>query len=435
MSCSNSFKTIFLSCFNYYYVLGCFFILMSNTNVYAQLQNNEKGNSYTKSSEYVWITHPYHIATLDSLIQLSEMLALDKSDYNADYLKACLTSQVLLPRQQDSLKADSVIQKIAIKFFTSLAYGKAPLLEGPGVRFKQNAYNVNVLILNYLKRNALPQLVNYLEDNASEVGTILNTIKLYRDSLPQKAEKIKLLEKAANEYRWLHAISKNQRVILVNLPSAQLKVYENNNILIDMKLVVGKPSTPSHSLSSMIRKLIVNPYWTVPNSIAVNEMLPKLRKDRDYADRIHLEILSSNGKILNPNNIDWYSVDAGNFPYTLRQSTGCDNSLGVLKLDFDSRFGIYLHDTPEKSLFNYNKRFLSHGCMRMEKPIQIAKLLMDKNPLALDSIDLEKCYKNPSPIVIPLPVATPLVVWYSLVDFDSKGNVVFFNNVYHRNIY
>lgn len=426
MRCTYFFSTS-LNRVLHHLLLLTFFYLINYNVVHAQSKKIEMA--------YDWLAHPEQIASLESIIQQAEIMALDKGDYNVDYLNACLTKQVLLPQKKDSLKADSIIHKVAMKFFTDLAYGKAPNLEGPGMKFKQNAYNVNALILSYLKQNTLPELVSYFQNNAYEVSVILNTIKLYQDSLPLKAEKVRVLIKAANEYRWLHAISKNQRIILVNLPSAQLKVYENNHILIDMKLVVGKASTPSHSLSSMVRNIIVNPYWTVPNSIAVKEMLPQLRKSRYYADRIHLEVLSSNGKVLNADNIDWYSVDPSNFPYTLRQSTGCDNSLGVLKLDFDSRFGIFLHDTPEKSLFNYNKRFFSHGCMRMEKPIQMAKLLMDKNPIALDSIDLEKCYKNPNPIVIPLPVPTPLVVWYSLVDFDSKGNLIFFNNVYHRSIY
>ena len=109
--------------------------------------------------------------------------------------------------------------------------------------------------------------------------------------------------------------------------------------------------------------------------------------------------------------------------------------MGIIKLEFDSPYGVYLHDTPEKSLFNAANRFYSHGCMRMEKPIEMARLLMEKNRPALDSIDLEKCYDNPIPIKIPIPAQPPLVVWYSLIDFDNQGALHFYKDVYHRLTY
>ena len=140
-------------------------------------------------------------------------------------------------------------------------------------------------------------------------------------------------------------------------------------------------------------------------------------------------------KKINANNVNWNNYSANYFPFTIRQSTGCDNSLGVIKLEFDSPFGVYLHDTPEKSLFNYKSRYFSHGCMRMEKPIDMAKLLMQQNSAALDTIDLESCYKNPNPITIPIPIQTPLVVWYNLVDFDESGTIKFYKDVYHRFTY
>jgi len=205
--------------------------------------------------------------------------------------------------------------------------------------------------------------------------------------------------------------------------------------LLAMKLVLGKARTPSKTFSTLIQKITINPYWVVPSSIAINEMLPKLKRDNGYIDRNHLQVLNSNYKVINAGNINWDSYDASNFPFTIRQSTGCDNSLGIIKLEFDSPFGVYLHDTPEKSLFSYNSRFYSHGCMRMEKPIEMAKLLMQKNSLALDTIDLEACAKRPDPITITVPEQMPLIVWYNLIDFDDTGAVKFYKDVYHQFTY
>jgi hypothetical protein len=119
-------------------------------------------------------------------------------------------------------------------------------------------------------------------------------------------------------------------------------------------------------------------------------MLPAIQNDIAYLDRNHLEVRDLNYKKLNPFKINWYDIDTVHFPFYIRQSTGCDNSLGIIKLDFDNPYGIYLHDTPQKELFALNNRFFSHGCMRMEKPIEMAKYLLKNNKAALDSIDFEK---------------------------------------------
>jgi murein L,D-transpeptidase YcbB/YkuD len=281
----------------------------------------------------------------------------------------------------------------------------------------------------------LLKLVQYLNTNSFEVSKLLATLKVYQDSSKKNNTRIIQLVRAINDYRWLRAVSETQRVVLVNIPSAQLRVYEREKTLLAMKLVLGKARTPSKTFSTLIQKITINPYWVVPSSIAINEMLPKLKRDNGYIDRNHLQVLNSNYKVINAGNINWDSYDASNFPFTIRQSTGCDNSLGIIKLEFDSPFGVYLHDTPEKSLFSYNSRFYSHGCMRMEKPIEMAKLLMQKNSLALDTIDLEACAKRPDPITITVPEQMPLIVWYNLIDFDDTGAVKFYKDVYHQFTY
>jgi murein L,D-transpeptidase YcbB/YkuD len=136
--------------------------------------------------------------------------------------------------------------------------------------------------------------------------------------------------------------------------------------------------------------------------------------------------------VLNPHQINWTSIDFENFPYIIRQATGCENALGILKLEFDNPFSMYLHDTPEKQLFTNKNRFLSHGCMRMEKPVDMGRLLLSNNLNAIDTLDLTKCELNLKPIFLPVTLKTPLVVWYSQVDFDSNNNLMIYKNVYNR---
>lgn len=388
------------------------------------------------ASTIKWIGYPNRISSLDGLIHSAPKQALNIADYKHAYLEQFIKGEKKMSNKQDSIIADSIINFIAVRFFSDLAYGNhPPNLQSIGYRVKLNSYNISELINKYSITNALPELVHYLNTKSKEVSKLLVTLKIYQDSSKKNNARIKQLIRATNDYRWLRSVSESQRIVLVNIPSAQLKVYEGEKTLLAMKLILGKASTPSKTFSTLIQKITINPYWVVPSSIAINEMLPKLKRDNGYINRNHLQVLNSNYKVINSNNINWDNYDASNFPFTIRQSTGCDNSLGVIKLEFDSPFGVYLHDTPEKSLFNYNSRFYSHGCMRMEKPIEMAKLLMQKNSLALDTIDLEACYKRPDPITIPVPVQIPLVVWYNLVDFDDTGAIKFYKDVYHQFTY
>lgn len=409
-----------------FWTLLCLF----NTPIIGQAQ------AKISSTNLLWVGHSERIKSLDSLIHKAGTMALKTSNYNHLYLELVLKNSIKLLNERDSIKTDSLVNSIAIQFFKHVAYGnQAPALQSVGFVFKKDSYNMDVLVKKHAASNTLPELVRLFNVQSKEVTALLATLKTYQDSTKKMPSKINHLIRAVNNYRWLRGISERQRVVLVNIPSAQLKVYERDNILLSMKLILGKTSTPSKMFSTTIRQITINPYWVVPSSIAIKEMLLKLQNDNGYIDRNHLQILNEDYQKINANSVNWNNYSANYFPFTIRQSTGCDNSLGVIKLEFDSPFGVYLHDTPEKSLFNYKSRYFSHGCMRMEKPIDMAKLLMQQNSAALDTIDLESCYKNPNPITIPIPIQTPLVVWYNLVDFDETGTIKFYKDVYHRFTY
>jgi len=390
-------------------------------------------NAQNLGAAYAWTKYPNKIQELDQLIQQSNQYALEPSDYNRHYLKSFLEAGLYLKNATDSATADSIIHKTALHFFGELAYGNhPPQLQYEGVNFKMDKASVDAKVKQYASTKSLSALVVFYNTQSPELISILKKLYQLQDSLPQSKNKVIILKRAANEYRWLREISKNQKIILVNIPSTQLHVYDGTKNPINMKVIVGKTKTPTNTLSSTLAQVIINPYWTVPKSIATKEMLPILKKDRSYIDRTHLQVLNENYRVVSPNNINWQNYDVDNFPFTIRQSTGCDNSLGVLKLDFDSPFGIYLHDTPEKALFENSSRFYSHGCMRMERPIEMGKWVLQNNRAALDTIDLSKCYKNPTPINIPVSQKIHVIVWYSLLDFDNNGRLHFFKDIYHK---
>ena len=180
-----------------------------------------------------------------------------------------------------------------------------------------------------------------------------------------------------------------------------------------MRMIMGKRSTPTPTLLSKVDQVILYPYWHVPYSIATKELLPAIKRNPGYIDAGNYQVLNKAGKIMDPYSINWHAYSRSYFPFIIRQSTGCDNALGLLKLNFYSPFGVYLHDTPNKSMFMLNKRYFSHGCMRMEKPMDLGHLVLKNNQIAIDTLEQKGCLRNQAPIIVPADVPMPVLVWYN----------------------
>jgi L,D-transpeptidase YcbB len=260
---------------------------------------------------------------------------------------------------------------------------------------------------------------------------VLHSSTLTRLNVPVNI-RLQELSLAINYYRWLFCLARQQRIIVVNIPATVLKVYYNTSSLMEMKMILGKPSTPTPTLSSIVSEVILYPFWMVPNSIATKELLPAIKKDPGFIDANNYQVFNSQGKIINPYTINWEELNTANFPYTIRQSTGCDNALGLIKLNFYNPFGVYLHDTPSKSLFTQGKRFFSHGCMRMEKPMDLGHLILKNNSIAIDTLTEKGCIKKQSPVVVPAVEKMPVVVWYNPVGTDTSGRVIWYEDIYRK---
>lgn len=261
-------------------------------------------------------------------------------------------------------------------------------------------------------------------------GVLRNTI--VKELNCPLSTRFRQLSLSINYYRWLSCLARNQSVIVVNLPAAYLKVYRNHFVITEMRMVVGKKSTPTPTLSSTINEVILYPYWHVPSSIATKEILPVLKRNPGYINAGNYQVLNRAGTIVDPYSVNWSALSAGNFPYLIRQSTGCDNALGLLKLNFYNPFSVYLHDTNSKNLFGLSKRFFSHGCMRLEKPMELGHLVLSRNSIAIDTLEQKGCLRNQSPITVHADEQMPVIVWYNPAGTDSKGQLLFFEDVYGK---
>jgi murein L,D-transpeptidase YcbB/YkuD len=264
-----------------------------------------------------------------------------------------------------------------------------------------------------------------------QVDGVIGNNTLQELNVPLSA-RLQQLTLSINYYRWLSCLAQNQSVITVNIPAAYLKVYRNNKTVLEMRMIVGKKSTPTPTLTSRVNKAILYPYWHVPYSIATKELLPAIKRNPGYIDAGNYQVLNSAGKIMDPYSINWNALSRSYFPYIIRQSTGCDNALGLIKLDFSNPFSVYLHDTPNKSLFMRNKRFFSHGCMRMEKPMEMGHLVLKDNRLAIDTLTQMGCLLNQKPIYVDADEKMPVIVWYNPAGTDSTGRVLFYYDVYRK---
>lgn len=229
-----------------------------------------------------------------------------------------------------------------------------------------------------------------------------------------------------NTLRWIHHFQFDQ-FIVVNLAAAELTYVEKGGPAINMKTIVGKFSTPSPRFAAWCEQVILYPYWYVPSSIAIGEYLSKIKRNPSWLDQRNMQVVDGRGRVVDHHQLNWSSFHAGYFPYTIRQSTGCDNALGVLKFDINTPYGVYLHDTNSKAAFLYNSRYLSHGCIRLEEPLLLGSKLLKDN---LDTTYLQSCYKDQKPVYRKL--STPIAVFsvYLPVSYREPGMLEYHKDAY-----
>ncbi len=188
---------------------------------------------------------------------------------------------------------------------------------------------------------------------------------------------------ALERYRWND--TRPKKCIYINIPEYLLRFYHDDTIRATHKVITGKTENPTPTLSSKIYKIITYPYWTVPQSIANKEILPAVKGNVAYLRKNNFKIYGKSGEI-NPYTVKWAKLSS-TFPYKIVQDPGVGNSLGIVKFDFHNKYGVYLHDTPSKKLFKKDIRAFSHGCIRCENPLELAKLILD-----YDSIPVKRNY-------------------------------------------
>ncbi|MGC1577928.1 MAG: L,D-transpeptidase family protein [Beijerinckiaceae bacterium] len=192
------------------------------------------------------------------------------------------------------------------------------------------------------------------------------------------SERAKELDASAHRLSILQNFPFDQRYVVVNIPAAAVEEVEGGRVVHRYAAVVGGTDHQSPQVQAKITDIIVNPTWTLPISIIKNEVIPKMAKDPRYLSRMNIRMLDARGREVNPRGIDWSSNEATEF--TFRQDAGRKNSLGTLKINMPNQQSVYMHDTPAKSFFARDYRFLSHGCVRVDGIYDLAAWLLEGAP-------------------------------------------------------
>ena len=220
-------------------------------------------------------------------------------------------------------------------------------------------------------------------------------------------------------------IAASGKYVVVDAAAARLWMMEDGAVVGSMKVVVGKAEEPTPMAAGLIRHVVLRPYWNLPPDLIENKFAGRVvgqgvgyLKDRGY------QVLSgwdAKAKLVDPRKIDWKAVRAGRKSVRMRQAPGPGNAMGDIKFMFPNRFGVYLHDTPDKSLFQETRRNFSSGCVRLEDAQRLAGWLFGDPPTGTGAPEE----------VVKLPRPVPVYLTYLTIDWNGDG-LVFEPDVYGR---
>jgi len=269
-----------------------------------------------------------------------------------------------------------------------------------------------------------------------------------------KEEAQRILVVNLERLRWKNKPTED-RYVMVNIPNYSLDVIENGKSTLNMKVCVGEGRNQDHAntlaeyddsykidrphthetpqLNSLIYVAEVNPVWNIPQSIASKEIIVEAAKDRYYLSNKNIDVYKNGHKVEDDDTIDWNQVKPDDDTYSFKQQPGADNALGKIKFLFNNKTNVYLHDTPTQAPFKQEVRAVSHGCVRLEKPLELAHALFGDGP-RYQTIVANYGKDAPEPLRVYLPKKVPVYLTYTTCWLDETGTIQYRKDVYAQDI-
>ena len=243
------------------------------------------------------------------------------------------------------------------------------------------------------------------------------------------AARIKALRVNLERGRWVLPVM-GDTLLTVNVSAFEAYLLRGDSVAWAGRAVVGEPFQQTPEFTANMTYLVLNPTWTIPPKILTDETLPAIRRDSGYLARNNMVVLSRDGAAVDPATIDWDRYDGRTLPYRIVQQPGGTNPLGRVKFVFPNAYSVYLHDTPARSLFRRPRRTFSHGCIRVERPMALAELLLGDSTWTAGALDSAVALGTEQAIPLARPV--PVFVLYWTAWIAEEGTLQFRPDVYGR---
>lgn len=246
-------------------------------------------------------------------------------------------------------------------------------------------------------------------------------------------DRILQVEVNLERWRWLPE-DLGERHIRVNIAAFETQLWDRGAVVLTLRSIVGREYRMTPVFSESMRYLVLAPYWHVPPNIAAVDKLPEIQRDVSYLERLQFDVLdAATNEPVPPRAVDWSALTGAEFNrrYRLRQEPGPLNALGRVKFMFPNRYSVYLHDTPQQELFQRTRRDFSSGCIRVENPMELARLLLSDDPnwtperiASVVAGGVERTVNLPAPVPVHLLYLTAFV--------DEEGSIHFRDDLYGR---
>jgi len=247
-------------------------------------------------------------------------------------------------------------------------------------------------------------------------------------------KKLRQIELNMERWRWLPR-DLGTKYILVNIANFKLSVVEHSRPIMEMRVVAGKRYRKTPVFSGKMQFLVINPFWNIPTKLAVRDLAPRVCSDPSYLTAKHIKVYKNwrqDSPEIDPAFVNWCTMTRKSyFPYKLQQVSGPHNLLGKIKFIFPNKYAVYLHDTPDKSLFDETLRDFSSGCIRVEKPELLAQFLLKSDPRWTEEAILD-LLKSSARKAISLNEHIPVHLVYITAWVDNNGGVHFIKDVYKQ---
>ncbi len=270
------------------------------------------------------------------------------------------------------------------------------------------------------------QVIHGLKADGAVGGNTLKTLNVSVD------ERINQVILNMERWRWVPKRLPEQH-IFVNIPEYHLYVVENGKRVLDMKVIVGKTMNSTPVFSDKLEYIVFSPFWNITENILFDEVIPAQIRNPNFMASQDMEVVKDLGKnkveIIPIHSIDWGSVVREDFKYRVRQRPGDKNPLGHVKFIFPNSYDVYLHDTPNDYLFSQAERGFSHGCIRMEKPVEMAKYLL-RNKEGWNEKRIKNAMNTGQEEYVNLPEKVPVYIVYFTTWVDDQGIIHFRDDIY-----